>query len=248
MKKYIPLIILTAMLSIQATAENNFKQMILGKWKATGSKCNESGDCGVIETTDFFLTFTADGKVTMQDGNNPGSSVTYRIENDVLTLSRSSTSVDNMVLKILKISETEMLWYYQSGDDIVKLTRVTDPDEKDNRTPDRATEEKYKQLIVGRWKVTGMDCNESGECRQDITGDMWIEFDGKGTVRIRQWDGTLLDNSSYILENGVVTINPGADEAVLTIVLLDEKNLIMKDGKNEIVKFTKIIVIDTEIK
>ncbi len=199
---------------------DNFNRLIIGKWKAVGSRCNSTGECVISENDEFYIDFSADGTVTLSNTGNPTTKVEYSIEGNQLILAKSPT--DKFRITLVKLTSEMMLWQLQEDGDIAKLVKVGDTGRQE--TNDVQADDNYSKLITGRWQLVGDRCSESGDCTGEIENNAWIEFYEDGSVRMGGKDGEY-DNITYSIDGDLITLTFKNSSLVLKIITLTDTSL-----------------------
>ncbi len=94
------------------------------------------------------------------------------------------------------------------------------------------------QLLVGKWKVIGTECDKDGKNCTEIKDVMIIEFTADGKFKAMGID----DKSTYVVEGKkfIITNSSGGDKSTVNIVQLDKTTLrTQEEGKEKTEKFVR---------
>ncbi len=228
MKKLFISMLILPVLMTAAKAENDSKRMIIGKWKAVGSMCNEAGDCEKEETDEFYIELLEDGSTIMQDNGQVLDGVTWAIEDNKLVLSKNRG--DKLYIKIFKLTEDTMMWQMDNGEIVRFAKEGTSGKQKEMSGDTRKNE--YSEKIKGRWNLTGDSCSESGECESLLDGTEWIEFMDNGIARIGEGSSVVIDNISYSIDKNVITLTQQDNKKIiLTILYMTQEDMLWSNQK-----------------
>jgi len=127
------------------------------------------------------------------------------------------------VHRIVALSDSTFLLKNTESEEIVKMVRVVEEAE------DSVTE-KNSELIIGKWKAVGENCNEAGEC-VEIIDSQWIEFQKNGMAKMT--DGGKKSSLFVYRVNGntLTLLTNNGRKVNITILLINKKEMFWLNNK-----------------
>ena len=204
----------------QAFAEKDYKQLILGKWRGVGRQCDSAGNCKESVVDNISFEFFQDGTLAGLE-NDEDHKLSYTVEGDVVTI-KDSNGFEG-VHRIVALSDSTFLLKNTESEEIVKMVRVVEEAE------DSVTE-KNSELIIGKWKAVGENCNEAGEC-VEIIDSQWIEFQKNGMAKMT--DGGKKSSLFVYRVNGntLTLLTNNGRKVNITILLINKKEMFWLNNK-----------------
>ncbi len=98
----------------------------------------------------------------------------------------------------------------------------------------------YTNVLPGKWKAIGTDCDENGKCKVTVNEDVWMQFNKDGTAEIK--DRARAEKATWSIDGDSLELSIGThDKIKLRIVWIKGREMLWENhAKSSMQKLERV--------